>query len=161
MVAVLALAQSCRQAEEASSALDIENQTREKLEPSTDVNSVQAARRPTQVHMKARKPDRWVKAIKGNALLMETNGLRLTAIDTAVIQSETYSVTSLYDDELPPVPEGMTNMTAAAAGYRLLPSGEHFLPYAELRVEYDPSILPEGYTPDDIYTSYYDTAVLA
>lgn len=161
MVAVLALAQSCRQAEETSSALDIENQTREKLESSTDVNSVQVARRPTQVHMKARKPDKWVKAIKGNALLMETNGLRLTAIDTAVIQSETYSVTSLYDDELPPVPEGMTNMTAAAAGYRLLPSGEHFLPYAELRVEYDPSILPEGYTPDDIYTSYYDTAVLA
>ena len=53
------------------------------------------------------------------------------------------------------------NMTAAAAGYRLLPGGEHFLPCAELRVAYDPGRLPRGCTPDDIYTSYYDTAALA
>ena len=156
-VTVLALAQSCRQSEENPSALKYATQHKENHEDSTDINSVQASIHPLQEHTKFRQPDKRVKAIKGHALLMETDGLRLTAIDTAVIQSETYSVTSLYDNELPPVPEGMMNMTKCAVGYRLLPGGEHFRPYAELRVKYDPSRLPFGYTADDIYTSYYDT----
>ena len=92
---------------------------------------------------------------------MQTEGLMLTAIDAAVQHEADYSVTSLVTEELPPLPQGMMNMTAATAGYRLLPSGEHFLPYAELRMTYDPERLPEGYTPDDIYTSFYDTATLA
>ena len=68
-------------------------QHEENHEDSTDINSVQAAIHPLQEHIKFRQPDKLVKAIKGHALLMETDGLRLTAIDTAVIQSETYSVT--------------------------------------------------------------------
>ena len=55
----------------------------------------------------------------------------------------------------------MINMTASTGGYRLLPGGEHFSPYAELRITYDPERLPQGYTPDDIYTSFYDTSSLA
>ncbi|MBR2959007.1 MAG: hypothetical protein IKC19_05195 [Bacteroidales bacterium] len=98
-----------------------------------------------------------MKSKRGHALWIETEGLSLAATDTAVVRSETYSVTSLYDDELPPLPQGMTNMTACAAGYRLLPGGEHFYPYAKLSVKYDPSRLPFGYTAEDIYTSYYDT----
>ena len=97
---------------------------------------------------------------RGQALLMHTEGLTLTAVDAAVQREADYSVTSLVSEELPPLPQGMMNMTAATAGYRLLPGGEHFLPYAELRMTYDPERLPEGYTPDDIYTSFYDTATL-
>lgn len=108
-----------------------------------------------------RRPDMEVKVTKGSALLLETEGFQLTAVDTAVRHAGVYSVTSLETDDLAPLPQGMKNMTAVAAGYRLLPGGEHFSPYAEVRVAYDPSRLPLGYTPKDIYTSYYDTVSLA
>ena len=88
---------------------------------------------------------------------METEGLKLTATDTAVREDEVYSVTALPEHELPPLPQGMVNMTAVAAGYRLLPSGDHFDPPAELRVGYDPSLLPPGYTPTT-YTPATTTA---
>ena len=108
-----------------------------------------------------RPPDVKVRVRRGNALVLETEGLLLTAADTAVTRSATYSATALYEGEFPGLPQGMVNMTAAAAAYRLLPSGDHFRPAAELRVAYDPDRLPMGYTPDDIYTSFYDTASLA
>ena len=108
-----------------------------------------------------RRPDVKIHVKRGQTLAMQTEGMMLTAIDAAVQHEADYSVTSLVKEELPPLPQGMINMTAATAGYRLLPGGEHFLPYAELRMAYDPERLPEGYTPDDIYTSFYDTATLA
>ena len=104
-----------------------------------------------------RQPDMRVHLKKGCALLLETDGFQLTAMDTAVRHAGVYSVTSLTEEDLVPLPQGMKNMTAAAAGYRLLPGGEHFSPYAEVRISYDPERLPLGYTPEDIYTSYYDT----
>ena len=112
-------------------------------------------------HSEVRRPDMQIHVKRGQTLAMQTDGLLLTAIDATVQHEADYSVTSLVSEELPPLPQGMMNMTAATAGYRLLPGGEHFLPYAELRMTYDPERLPEGYTPDDIYTSYYDTATLA
>ena len=108
-----------------------------------------------------RQPDVKVYVRRGQTLAMQTDGLILTAIDAAVQHDAVYSVTSLATEELPPLPQGMINMTAATGGYRLLPGGEHFSPYAELRITYDPERLPQGYTPDDIYTSFYDTSSLA
>jgi len=108
-----------------------------------------------------RQPDVKVYVRRGQTLAMQTDGLILTAIDAAVQHDAVYSVTSLTTEELPPLPQGMMNMTEATAGYRLLPGGEHFSPYAELRIAYDPKRLPQGYTPDDIYTSFYDTSSLA
>ena len=115
----------------------------------------------TNIISEVRRPDVKIHVKRGQALLMHSEGLTLTAVDAAVQREADYSVTSLVSEELPPLPQGMMNMTAATAGYRLLPGGEHFLPYAELRMTYDPERLPEGYTPDDIYTSFYDTATLA
>jgi len=102
-----------------------------------------------------------VHVAKGDALHMKTEGLSLRAAGGSVTHSGDYSVTRLYAAELPALPQGMENLTAAAAGYRLLPSGDHFSPAAELRVAYDPGRLPQGYTPDDIYTSYYDSSAMA
>ena len=108
-----------------------------------------------------RRPDMKVRVRKGSALMLETDGFQLVAVDTAVKHTREYSVTSLQEEDLAPLPQGMTNMTASTAGYRLLPSGEHFSPFAELHVSYDPERLPFGYTPEDIYTSYYDTVTMA
>ena len=43
------------------------------------------------------------------------------------------------------------------AGYRLLPHGEHFVHKpATITVPYDSTLIPEGYTANDIHTYYYD-----
>ena len=155
-VVMLSCLQSCQQHEETiiSKNTVLQDKNHENV---SDTSSVHVASQPFQDFANVRQPDKRVRARKGHALLIETEGLSLAATDTAVIRSDTYSVTSLFPEELPPLPQGMTNMTACAAGYRLLPGGEHFYPYAKLSVKYDPSRLPFGYTAEDIYTSYYDT----
>lgn len=159
-VVILSCLQSCQQHEETiiSKNTVLQDKNHENV---SDTGSVHVASQPFQDFVNVRQPDKRVRARKGHALLIETEGLSLAATDTAVIRSDTYSVTSLFPEELPPLPQGMMNMTAATAGYRLLPGGEHFRPYAELRMSYDPERLPQGYTPYDIYTSFYDTATLA
>ena len=98
-----------------------------------------------------------VRIDKGMSLMLEMDGVSLSAPDTAIIRKGTYTVTALTTEELPPLADEMVNVTFGSGnGYRFLPNGEHFSPYAELRMAYDESKLPHGYTPDDIYTSYYD-----
>ena len=80
------------------------------------------------------------------------------------------SITPLRKGELPHLPAGMVNVTAdrshptvainskdCIAGYRFLPHGEHFVHSpASIAVPYDSTLIPKGYTADDIHTYYYD-----
>ena len=79
------------------------------------------------------------------------------------------SVTPLGKGELPHLPAGMVNVTGdrdvpvsaslkgGVAGYRLLPHGEHFVHApATITVPYDSTLIPKGYTAEDIHTYYYD-----
>ena len=68
-----------------------------------------------------RRPDVKIHVKRGQTLAMQTEGLTLTAVDAAVQHEADYSITSLVSEDLPPLPQGMMNMTAATAGYRLLP----------------------------------------
>ena len=94
---------------------------------------------------------------QGKSMLLEMEGVSLSASDSAIVRKGTYTVSALTKEELPPLSDEVVNVTFGCGdGYRFLPNGEHFKPYAELRMAYDESKLPHGYTPDDIYTSYYD-----
>ena len=94
---------------------------------------------------------------QGKSMLLEMEGVSLSAPDSAIVRKGTYTVSALTKEELPPLSDEVVNVTFGCGdGYRFLPNGEHFKPYAELRMAYDESKLPHGYTPDDIYTSYYD-----
>ena len=80
------------------------------------------------------------------------------------------SITPLRKSELPHLPAGMVNVTAdrsnptisasrknSIAGYRFLPHGEHFVhSLASITVPYDSTLIPQGYTAEDIHTYYYD-----
>ena len=80
------------------------------------------------------------------------------------------SITPLCKGELPHLPTGMVNVTAdrsnptvaahskdSVAGYRFLPHGEHFVhSLASITVPYDSTLIPQGYTAEDIHTYYYD-----
>ena len=80
------------------------------------------------------------------------------------------SITPLRKGELAHLPAGMVNVTAdrsnptvaanskdSIAGYRFLPHGEHFVHSpASITVPYDSTLIPQGYTAEDIHTYYYD-----
>ena len=66
------------------------------------------------------------------------------------------SVTELTESTLPPLDQGMVNVTDYAAGYRMLPDGMVFNDDISIVLPYDSTLLPTGFTPDDIVTYYYD-----
>ena len=94
---------------------------------------------------------------KGKKMVLSTPGMRLTVADTALLHDGTYTATALMPEELNAMSSDQVNVTAGSGvGYRLLPNGKNFEPFAELRISYDEDKLPFGYTAQDIYTSYYN-----
>ena len=85
----------------------------------------------------------------------------------AMAKGKVLSITPLRKGELPTLPTGMVNVTGGCdtlmartdtvSGYRFLPHGNHFVHHlASIAVPYDSTLIPKGYTVDDIHTYYYD-----
>ncbi|MDR1345424.1 MAG: hypothetical protein LBK03_01800 [Bacteroidales bacterium] len=74
----------------------------------------------------------------------------------ALSQKTELSITGLADRELPPLEQGMVNVTGDYAAYRMLPHGTQFNSDIDIVLPYDTTLLPIGYTPADIMTYYYD-----
>ncbi len=108
----LAMLSACHHSEKENYSHDVVTSTAdvmEEIEPPLKIADITHIRRPDmKIHVK-----------RGQALLIKTKGLTLTASDSAVQHEADYSVTSLTRDELAPLPQGMVNMTASAEGYRL------------------------------------------
>ncbi|EGC19564.1 SpvB/TcaC N-terminal domain-containing protein [Prevotella multiformis] len=92
---------------------------------------------------------------------------RLAVPREAMAKGKVLSITPLRRGELPTLPTGMVNVTGGCdtlmartdtvSGYRFLPHGNHFVHHpASIAVPYDSTLIPEGYTVDDIHTYYYD-----
>lgn len=67
------------------------------------------------------------------------------------------SIQGLGEPELPPLNTGMINVTDNYDAYRMLPAGMVFEKDVVITLPYDNNLLPEGFTPYDIMTYYYDT----
>jgi hypothetical protein len=90
-----------------------------------------------------------VKKISHEEAELEVNG-------TAVEKETTVSVETL-DTELPALDTGMINVTKGPRkGYRFGPHGMKFKSKIKVKLPYDKSLLPEGYTEQEIKTYYYD-----
>ena len=88
---------------------------------------------------------------------LELDGSKLWFADSVLLGSRSLSVTAIKGDEIPEMEYGMVNVTVGGEGYRYLPHGTHFKgDGATVRLGYDPSRIPAGYTEQDIYTFYYD-----
>jgi hypothetical protein len=79
-------------------------------------------------------------------------------IDENAVGSETtLQIQSLASADLPQLAPGMTNVTKGPRkGYRFLPHGQKFKDKIKIRIPFDKSLLPEGFTEQDILTYYYD-----
>src|SRR5574344_1251069 len=65
-------------------------------------------------------------------------------------------ITELVAPELPPLSQGMVNVTDGATGFRMLPDGMVFSKDISIVLPYDSTLIPQGFSPDDIMTYYYD-----
>ena len=92
---------------------------------------------------------------------------RLAVPSGAMTRPRVLSITPLKKGEIAQLPAGMVNVTGncgsmmaksdTVAGYRFLPHGNHFSHHlASITVPYDSTLIPKGYTVDDIHTYFYD-----
>jgi RHS repeat-associated protein len=66
-------------------------------------------------------------------------------------------VRHLGEDVVPPLDPGMINVTAPRGhGFEFLPHGQRFAKPVEVIVPFDPRLIPEGMTVDDVHTFYFD-----
>ena len=87
-------------------------------------------------------------SLDGNKLVVETGSL---------VKNKSLSMKALRDMDVPALDFGMTNVTADGEGFRFLPHGTHFTEQgATVRLKYDRTRIPSGYTEDDIRTYYFD-----
>ncbi|MCD4698256.1 MAG: hypothetical protein K8S16_18680 [Bacteroidales bacterium] len=79
--------------------------------------------------------------------------------EDGIHEPETFSITCLLYEDMPPVPNEICNVTGNYyKGYRFQPHGMIFDEPATIVMAYDPGLVPEGYTAEDIYTWYFDEA---
>ena len=95
--------------------------------------------------------------VKGATDSISSGGARLVVDGKTLLKEKRLSVNALRDIDVPALDFGMTNVTAEGEGYRFLPHGEHFTGEgATVKLKYDRTRIPSGYTEDDIRTYYFD-----
>src|SRR5262245_41762972 len=80
---------------------------------------------------------------------------------TVVTKSTVMQAKAVCAPSLPPLDQGMTNVTAGPRnGYRYGPNGK-YRSNMKLSLPYDPALIPGGLTDQDVLTYYYDTQSLS
>lgn len=99
-----------------------------------------------------------IKCKKNRPVQLRFAGLELESDKNSVKYDFQLSASVLLHKDIAPLRSNMRNVTGNnVAGYRLLPSGEHFSRSATIRIGYSKSLLPRNCKPEDIYTYYYDS----
>lgn len=85
-------------------------------------------------------------------------GGSLAVAEGRLLRPVSLSICAVDSLDLPELDFAMCNVTGESDGYRFLPHGTHFTEEgATIRLKYDRTRIPSGYTEDDIRTFYYDT----
>lgn len=87
---------------------------------------------------------------------LKAEGAYLALEPNALSGPRDLSITPLRAIDIPALDQGMVNVTGYHNAYRFLPHGTHFDKDAIIALQYDPEKLPDGYTPQDIRTYYFD-----
>ncbi len=84
------------------------------------------------------------------------SGAQLEASAGALTSETAISITALRDIDLPPLNPDMVNVTKTNKAYRFLPHGIQFNKAVKIKLEYDPVLIPQGYSPKDVRTFFFD-----
>ena len=85
-----------------------------------------------------------------------TNNVALIIDSGAVKRDVEISIVATTEEHSGDIPDYMENLTADGAVYRMLPDGQKFDKDITIAMRYDSTALPFGFTPDDIYTFFYN-----
>lgn len=88
------------------------------------------------------------------ALSLQGAALEVTA--GSIQKAAHLSISSLREVDIPALDPGMINVTNYNKGFRFLPHGQVFEQEVKLRLGYDESKIPAGYTAKDIKTYFFD-----
>lgn len=86
---------------------------------------------------------------------------RVVVTPGAVATAVSIGITRLDAGRLAKLDPGMTNVTGTVhSGYRFTPHPMHFTKPVQVTLPYDPSLLPQDFTTQDIFTYFYDDVAL-
>lgn len=95
---------------------------------------------------------------KGIADSVALQRASISFADEVLLHDMDLSISSIDSTAVPELDYGMFNVSVEGEGFRFLPHGTHFGgDGATVRLGYDRTRIPSGYTEDDIRTYYYDT----
>lgn len=95
------------------------------------------------------------ESFQSNSLF--TEGAGIVVPDSALVSTKEIIILPLRSKDIAPMNSGMINVTKAGGAFRFLPDGSKFEKQVQLYLEYDPSLIPAGYSEKDIKTFYFDT----
>ncbi|PZR25401.1 MAG: hypothetical protein DI535_18185 [Citrobacter freundii] len=106
------------------------------------------------------QPAKTAKAVKqflpGKNLELSNFGVSLNVPAHALSQAVEFSVTRLRNIDIPALNSDLVNVTAGGSGFRFLPHGTQFKQPVHITIPFDSTLIPEGYSFDDIRTYYFD-----
>ena len=121
---------------------DYNNRLRRKMASETDI---------------AKEAEKIGNIAPGQAKKIEHEGVELQVGTDAVDKETTLGIKSLPLYELPPLDQGMINVTKGLKkGFRFLPHGMKFKNKIRLKIPYDKQLIPNGFKDSDIKTYYFD-----
>lgn len=95
--------------------------------------------------------------VKGVADSLSITNTSIAFGDKVLLHDMDISIAALDSTAVPELDYGMFNVSVEGEGYRFLPHGTHFDGEgATVRLKYDRTRIPSGYTEDDIRTYYFD-----
>jgi RHS repeat-associated protein len=101
-------------------------------------------------------PPTFAVARPQSALHLAHDGARLTLSRNTVTSPLEIEASSLFTGDVPPLDQGMTNVTRGpVSGYRFLPH-MHFKRPIRLEIPYDKSLIPPGLSAADVHSFYFD-----
>jgi RHS repeat-associated protein len=93
----------------------------------------------------------------GQAVKLGYDGASLDGSTKAITTQTTITIDPLSQNDVPMLSTGMKNVTAGPRrGYRFLPHSTHFGDKLTVSVPYDPALIPDGLTVDDVKTFFFD-----
>lgn len=150
----------CRQQGQQSEAMPIKTIAEEQADSSTTTDTAISFEPVASVSKPAYKH---VGRVIGSKMVTNTNPDTITAdnvtllIDSGAVSRDVeISIVSTTEEHSGEIPAYMENLTADGAVYRMLPDGQKFDKDITIVMRYDSTALPFGYTPDDIYTFFYN-----
>ncbi|HEY6504550.1 MAG TPA: SpvB/TcaC N-terminal domain-containing protein [Chitinophagaceae bacterium] len=96
------------------------------------------------------------KLVSNEGGTLAIRGAKLEIPSDALNTAVNISITALTEAELPPLSQGMVNVTTNGGGFRFLPHGTHFEKKVTVTLPFDAMLIPVGYGVRDIKTYFFN-----